>query len=92
MHFRLNDVRLEVMHVEPHMCRAPMYFGMLAASRISRSTSFFRYFSVIHPRSEVYSLVTFEYLAMSVSEGYSARSWAKETGKNSGKEQIFNQC
>jgi hypothetical protein len=66
-----------------------MYFGMLAASRISRSTSFFRYFSVIHPRSEVYSLVTFEYLAMSVSEGYSARSWAKETGKNSGKEQIL---
>jgi hypothetical protein len=32
MHFRLNDVRLEVMHVEPHMCRAPMYVGMLAAS------------------------------------------------------------
>lgn len=27
---------------------------------------------------------------MIVSEVYSARSWAKETGKNSGKEQILN--
>ena len=32
------------------------------------------------------------YLVMIVSKGYSARSWAKETGKNSGKEQIFNSC
>src|SRR5215212_10181631 len=37
------------MHVEPHMCRAPLGFGMLAASRIHRSASFFRHFEVPHP-------------------------------------------
>jgi hypothetical protein len=46
---------------------------------------FFQVFFGDTPRSEVYSLVTFEYLAINVFEGYSARSWAKETGKNSGK-------
>src|SRR5947208_8195693 len=36
------------MHVEPHMCCAPLCFGMLAASRIHRSASFFRHFEVLH--------------------------------------------
>src|SRR5215510_14385687 len=36
------------MRVEPHMCRAPVRFGMLATSRIHRSASFFRGFYAIH--------------------------------------------
>ena len=37
------------MHVQPHMCHAPVRFGMLATSRIHRSVHIFRDFSVIHP-------------------------------------------
>src|SRR5262249_38878620 len=36
------------MRVEPHMCHAPVHFGMLATSRIHRSTSFFRRFHGMH--------------------------------------------
>src|SRR5213082_957272 len=36
------------MRVEPHMCRAPVRFGMLATSRIHRSASFFRGFYAMH--------------------------------------------
>src|SRR5437764_5249695 len=37
------------MHVRPHMCLAPVCFGMFAASRIHRSASFFRGFHRLHP-------------------------------------------
>src|SRR5882724_332038 len=43
---------LRGMHVRPHMCHAPVRFGMWAASRIHRSTSFFRSFSPCSPFKE----------------------------------------
>jgi len=53
------------MRVEPHMCRAPVRFGMLAASRIHRSAHIFRHFSGDTPAAEVCSAVTFELIRKS---------------------------
>jgi hypothetical protein len=50
------------MHVQPHMCRAPVCFGMLAASRIHGSVDAFRHFSMRCPplRSAYPSLLSTE--------------------------------
>jgi hypothetical protein len=57
------------MHAQPHMCLAPVCFGMLDASRIHRSVDVCRYFSVIYPpmRSAHLSFLSTWFHGLSVS-------------------------